>query len=88
MAADEASTWHVSSNYGPEPSILQFDGSIVGSAGDSLLVEAGSAVNAVQCAIEMQEKLVAEGGTIYGDGVNIAARLEKPNPRTQSLRSG
>jgi len=33
-----------------EPKIAQFHGRIVGSAGDSLLIEFASAVNAVQCA--------------------------------------
>ena len=40
-----------------EPKIVQFQGRIVGSAGDSLLVEFASAVNAVQCAVEAQEGL-------------------------------
>ena len=40
-----------------EPRIVLFHGHIVGSAGDSLLVEFASAVNAVQCAIETQEEL-------------------------------
>jgi adenylate cyclase len=84
-----------------EPRIVQFNGHIVGSAGDSLLVEFASAVSAVECAVQIQASLteqnaalpkdhrmafrmginlgdvIAEGGTIYGDGVNIAARLEK-----------
>ena len=84
-----------------EPAIARFNGRIVGSAGDSLLVEFASAVNAVQCAIEIQSQLmegnstlpqdrrmdfrmginlgdiIAAADTIYGDGVNVAARLEK-----------
>src|SRR6185503_15167213 len=84
-----------------EPRIAQFQGRIVGSAGDSLLIEFTSAVNAVECAVEVQQELgdqnaslpedhrmvfrmginlgdvIAEGDTIHGDGVNIAARLEK-----------
>jgi tetratricopeptide (TPR) repeat protein len=40
-----------------EPKVVLFHGRIVGSAGDSLLVEFASAVNAVQCAIETQEEL-------------------------------
>jgi adenylate cyclase len=84
-----------------EPKIREFRGNIVGSAGDSLLVEFTSALNAVECAIQMQASLasenaglpedqrmsfrmgvnlgdvIAKGSTIYGDGVNIAARLEK-----------
>jgi TolB-like protein len=84
-----------------DPKIAQFSGQIVGSAGDSLLIEFSSAVDAVQCSFEIQQTLavenagfseekrmafrigvnlgdvIVEGGTIYGDGVNIAARLEK-----------
>ncbi|MDG4885739.1 adenylate/guanylate cyclase domain-containing protein [Mesorhizobium sp. WSM4887] len=84
-----------------EPKITESHGRIVGSAGDSLLVEFASAVHAVQCAVEAQEVLaahnaslpedkrmtfrmgvnlgdvIAQDDTIYGDGVNIAARLEK-----------
>ncbi|MEX2298681.1 MAG: tetratricopeptide repeat protein [Dongiaceae bacterium] len=83
-----------------DPKFAQFGGRVVGSAGDSLLVEFASAVDAVQCAVEAQERLaarntdlpddrrmafrmginlgdvIADAGTIYGDGVNIAARLE------------
>lgn len=77
-----------------EPSIARFQGRIVGSAGDSLLVEFASAGNAVTCAAEVQARIaeasvnladdrrmvfrigvnlgdvIAEGDTIYGDGVN------------------
>jgi TolB-like protein len=104
MAVDEAGTLarlkHLRAEV-IEPAVSQFNGQIVGSAGDSLLIEFASAVNAVQCASEMQQSLavrnatvsdeqrmvfrmgvnlgdvIVEGGTIYGDGVNIAARLEK-----------
>src|SRR5262245_38154220 len=82
-----------------EPKLVQFNGHIVGSAGDSLLIEFASAVDAVQCAVELQEMLsvenagfadnrcmafrmginlgdvLAEDGTIHGDGVNVASRL-------------
>jgi class 3 adenylate cyclase len=75
-------------------------GRVVGTAGDSVLAEFASVVDAVRCAVEIQEELkkrnselpenrrmefrigvnlgdvVEEGDTIYGDGVNIAARLE------------
>jgi class 3 adenylate cyclase len=68
--------------------------------GDGVLLEFGSAVNAVQCAIELQERMAAgngllpetrrillriginvgdiivEGTDLYGEGVNVAARLE------------
>jgi TolB-like protein/Tfp pilus assembly protein PilF len=72
----------------------------VNSAGDSVLAEFASVVNAVQCAVEIQTTLKSEnanlpperrmefrigvnlgdvmvdGQQIYGDGVNVAARLE------------
>jgi len=75
-------------------------GRAVGSAGDSVLAEFVSVVDAVRCAVGIQEELkdrnrelpedcrmefriginlgdvVEEGETIYGDGVNIAARVE------------
>jgi len=84
-----------------EPALRRHGGRIVGEAGDSLLVEFSSAVEAVTCAVEVQEKLaelnaslaedrrmefrmgvnlgevVVDGATIHGDGVNVAARLEK-----------
>ncbi len=104
MAADEAGTLARLRRLRAEvieSKITQFHGRIVGSAGDSLLIEFASAVNAVQCAVEMQQDLagqnaslpedgrmafrmgvnlgdvIVEDGTIHGDGVNIAARLEK-----------
>src|SRR5262247_2582531 len=75
-------------------------GRAVGSRGDSLLAEFPSVVDAVQCAVEMQQALkarntevpltrrvefriginlgevVVEGEEIYGEGVNVAVRLE------------
>jgi adenylate cyclase len=104
MAADESGTLARLKGLRAEvidPKISQFHGRIVGSAGDSLLVEFASAVNAVQCAVEVQAGLAERNaglpedkrmvfrigvnlgdvipgdGTIHGDGVNIAARLEK-----------
>ena len=80
--------------------IEQHRGRFVNSAGDSVLAEFASVVNAVQCAVEIQVTLKAENATlpperrmefriginlgdvmvdgeqIYGDGVNVAARLE------------
>jgi adenylate cyclase len=80
--------------------IYQHRGRIVGTAGDSVLVEFASVVDAVRCAVEIQQQLKAknadlpaqrrmefriginlgdvmvDGEQIYGDGVNIAARLE------------
>jgi len=80
--------------------IQQYRGRVVGTAGDSVLAEFASVVDAVQCAVEIQQVLrarnallpetrrmefriginlgdvIEEGDSIYGDGVNIAARLE------------
>ena len=80
--------------------IQQHRGRVVDAPGDNLLAEFASAVDAVQCALEIQRELkarnaalpaerqmefriglnvgdvVVEGDRIYGDGVNIAARLE------------
>src|SRR5262245_4236784 len=80
--------------------VEQHGGRAVGSRGDSLLAEFPSVVDAVQCAVEMQQALTArnvdvplgrrvefriginlgevvvEGEEIYGEGVNIAVRLE------------
>ena len=75
-------------------------GRIANTAGDSVLAEFGSAVDAVQCAVEAQAALaranadlarerhinfrigvhvgdvIIKGGDLFGDGVNIAARLQ------------
>ena len=80
--------------------IQQYRGRVVGTAGDNVLAEFASVVDAVQCAVEIQQVLrarnallpetrrmefriginlgdvIEEGDSIYGDGVNIAARLE------------
>lgn len=83
-----------------EPLVAKHQGRIFKVSGDGVLVEFGSAVNAVQCAVELQQAMAAansgqpedrhvvlrvgvnlgdvmvEGSDIYGDSVNIAARLE------------
>jgi class 3 adenylate cyclase/Tfp pilus assembly protein PilF len=80
--------------------ISRHEGRIFGAAGDSFLAEFQSAVEAVRCAIAIQEELrvrnaqvdethrmefriglnvgdvLVDGDNLYGDGVNIAARLE------------
>jgi len=82
------------------PLVALHKGRVVKLMGDGVLVEFASAVNAVQCAVELQQKMAeanvgvedertvvlrvginlgdvaVETGDIYGDGVNIAARLE------------
>jgi len=83
-----------------EPKIAEHNGRIVKLMGDGLLAEFSSAVEAVQCAVEIQYwvgtraaevaedrrvayriginigDIVVEGADIYGDGVNVAARIE------------
>ena len=102
MGDDEASTVRTLEAYRKVMADLidQFRGRVVDSPGDNLLAEFGSVVDAVQCAVEIQEVLKAkneelpenrkmmfrigvnlgdvieEGDRIYGDGVNIAARVE------------
>jgi adenylate cyclase len=102
MGADEEATVHTLQVYKEvmASSIQHHRGRVVGTAGDSVLAEFASVVDAVQCAVEIQQVLraknamlsetrrmefriginlgdvIEEGDTIYGDGVNIAARLE------------
>lgn len=80
--------------------IERHSGKVVNTAGDSLLADFGSVVEAVQCAAEIQRELgarnatlgknqrmefriginlgdvIIEGDDLYGEGVNIAARLQ------------
>jgi adenylate cyclase len=87
--------------------ISDHGGRIANTAGDSVLAEFGSAVEAVQCAVEAQTALaeanvslapdcrisfrigihigdvMVRAGDLFGDGVNIAARLQTiANPGT------
>ena len=80
--------------------VAKYGGTVIKSLGDSFMVDFSSAVNAVKCAIEAQERfwhynqekadfekleirvgihlgdVITVGNDIYGDGVNIAARIE------------
>ena len=80
--------------------IRQHQGRVVDSPGDNILAEFASAVDAVSCAVKIQEELkernaelsedrkmqfriginigdvVQDADRIYGDGVNVAARIE------------
>jgi adenylate cyclase len=80
--------------------IQHYRGRVVDAPGDNLLAEFASVVDAVRCAVEIQQELqtknaelpehrrmpfriginlgdvIVEGERLYGDGVNIAARLE------------
>src|SRR5437763_14075598 len=83
-----------------DPQIAEHHGRIVKTAGDGLLVEFQSVVDAVRCAVGMQQRMaernagvpeekriefriglnlgdiILDDGDIFGDGGNIAARLE------------
>src|ERR1700736_3535250 len=102
MGEDEEATLRTLSSHRKliDSLIEQHRGRFVNSAGDSVVAEFASVVNAVQCAVEIQTTLKAEnanipperrmefriginlgdvivdGEQIYGDGVNVAARLE------------
>ncbi len=83
-----------------DPKIVEHHGRLVKTTGDGMLVEFGSVVDAVRCAVEVQQAMperntsvgadkhielriginlgdvIVEGDDLYGDGVNIAARIE------------
>jgi adenylate cyclase len=83
-----------------DPKIKEHRGRIVKNTGDGMLVEFGSVVNAVRCAVEIQRAMIdrnadlseakrisfrigvnlsdviVEPEDIFGDGVNVTARLE------------
>jgi adenylate cyclase len=102
MGEDEAGTHQALSKLrrAVDPLIASHGGRIVGTAGDSLLADFSSVVDALSCATEMQRAsraindpippdrrlelrigvnlgdVIVDGDDIFGDGVNIAARLE------------
>jgi adenylate cyclase len=83
-----------------DPAIAERHGRIVKTTGDGLLVEFPSVVDALRCAVEVQQSMaergagipedrrlqfrvginlgdvIIDGDDIFGDGVNVAARLE------------
>ena len=103
MGADEAGTLaalkrHRETTF--DPAVVAHNGRIVKLIGDGTIVEFGSVVDAVNCALAVQRAgaslpdatahqptivlriginlgdVIIENDDIYGDGVNIAARLE------------
>ncbi len=82
------------------PMIATFSGRVIDTAGDGILAEFASVLNAVNCAVEIQRSMAARNASVaperrmqyrigvnqgdlicddtrvYGDGINIAARLE------------
>jgi len=80
--------------------VTEFDGQEFGSVGDSLMAQFSSVINAVRCALAIQQAIdaenaplpngqrmslrigvnlgdvIEENGALFGDGVNVAARLQ------------
>jgi adenylate cyclase len=103
MGADEEGTLSALKQHRQsvfDPAVAAHNGRIVKLIGDGTIVEFGSVVDAVNCALSVQRSdgvlpdealrqprivlriginlgdVIIEGDDIYGDGVNIAARLE------------
>ncbi len=102
MRADEEATLKTLGEYREiiDRLITRHDGRVFSTGGDSVLAEFGSAVEAVRCAISIQEEIASRNtesaddrklmfrlginvrdvmvrdGDLFGDGVNVAARLE------------
>jgi len=102
MADNELATIATLKSYRQKMTLLiqQHQGRVVDSPGDNILAEFPSAVDAVNCAVKIQEELkernaelsedrkmqfriginigdvVQDEDRIYGDGVNVAARIE------------
>jgi len=102
MGADEARTVRDLKGHQAVllPIVAEFGGRVIDTAGDGILAEFPSVVNALRCALSIQSKMaernaaieperrmrfrvginigdvISDESRIYGDGVNIAARLE------------
>jgi TolB-like protein/class 3 adenylate cyclase len=87
-----------------EPVVAAHEGRVVKLLGDGFFLEFGSAVNAVEAALDLQARMaeadaglpedrhmrlriginlgevIVDGDDLYGDGVNVAARLEAIAP--------
>jgi len=103
MGADEAGTLSTLRRHrGAIAGLVErHDGRIVNTWGDAVIAEFASVVEAVQCAVEIQQEIsnqdsdafhahqmrfriginlgdvMVDGSDIFGDGVNIAARLQE-----------
>src|SRR5215467_9221478 len=102
MGRDEVATLRTLTEYRViiDPLIASHRGRIFNTAGDGLVADFASAVDAVQCAVEVQDAIakenadrpadeqmrfrigihvgdiIVQGDNLFGDAVNIAARLE------------
>jgi adenylate cyclase len=103
MGADEAGTLSALKRHREvvfDPAVAAHNGRVVKLIGDGTIVQFGSVIDAVNCALAVQRSsalppdpnsapspivlriginlgdVIIEGDDIYGDGVNIAARLE------------
>src|SRR6266567_677912 len=102
MGADETGTHQALGELrrAVDPLVTAHGGRIVGTAGDSVLADFSSVVDALNCAVEMQRAtravnesvpqrrrlelrigvnlgdVIVDGDDIFGDGINIAVRLE------------
>jgi len=102
MDEDEVGTYQTLTAYleSIRSIISEHNGRVFSSPGDAVMAQFASVVNAVQCAVEIQEKIetanaevsedrkmqfrigvnlgdvIHDGEQVYGDGVNIAARIE------------
>lgn len=101
MEADETGTLETLRRYRTAIAglVARHDGRIVNTWGDAVIAEFASVVEAVQCAVEIQQEIanqdsehsqpmrfriginlgdvMVDGSDIYGDGVNIASRLQE-----------
>jgi adenylate cyclase len=93
-----------------DPKIAEHGGRIANTAGDSLLLEFRSVVDALRCAMAVQRSMrernvetpedrrieyriginvgdvMVEGDDLLGDGVNVAARIERARRSSGSSR--
>src|SRR5204863_6207754 len=102
MGENEAATVRALKSHQVEvlPLVTEYSGRIIDTAGDGILAEFASVVDALECAIEIQRVMrrrneseqphrrmqfriginlgdvIHDEARIYGDGINIAARLE------------
>lgn len=102
MGLDEVGTWRTLQAYRAvlDRLIADYRGRIFNTAGDSVVADFASAVDAVECAVAVQQAIatendnrpvgdqmrfrigihlgdvIVEGANLFGDGINIAARLQ------------